>query len=124
LGFHRPFTPHPEHEPSVIDTIIQYQNTEQSVNDDPNETLQQTHNTEESISYDPQELTRAQRGQGFPIACVSVAPLSIKNQQLDLSPGGQFSNMCSFSVIFWKMSLAAKTLGPGKPCTLWARVSS
>ena len=26
----------------------------------------------------------------LPIACVSVAPLSIKNQQLDLSPGGQF----------------------------------
>ena len=60
----------------------------------------------------------------LPIACVSVAPLSIKNQQLDLSPGGQFSNICYFSVIFWKMSLAAKTLGPGKPCTLWARVSS
>ena len=39
----------PEHEPSVIDTSMQYQNTEQSVNDDPNETLQQTHNTEQSI---------------------------------------------------------------------------
>ena len=60
----------PEHEPSVIDTIIQYQNTEQSVNDDSNGTLQQTRNTEESISDDPQEprqeLTRAQRVQGLP----------------------------------------------------------
>jgi hypothetical protein len=65
----------PEHEPSVIDTIIQYQNTEQSVNDDPNGTLQQTHNTEESISDDPQEprqeLTRALRVQGLPDPKVS-----------------------------------------------------
>jgi hypothetical protein len=39
----------PEHEPYVIDTSMQYQNTEQSVNDDPSETLQQTHNTERSM---------------------------------------------------------------------------
>ena len=60
----------PEHEPSVIDTSMQYQNTEQSVNDDPSETLQQTHNTEKSISDNPdeprQELTRAQGVQYLP----------------------------------------------------------